>query len=150
MLFTIGWVIAGVVAFLFLLTGLWFLFGRPAFSDGELSPRDSIELVKLALAVIAGVGGIVALVVAYRRQKVNEAAHELAERAQQLNEQEHALSKRAQELKEKEHQLVELDQKRQDTKLFHERFRDASGQLGSEQAAVRLAGVYAMASLADD
>src|SRR5690606_31162329 len=122
MLFTIGWVIAGVVAFLFLLTGLWFLFGRPAFSDGELSPRDRIELVKLALAVIAGVGGIVALVVAYRRQKVAEAAH-------QLNEQAHALN--------------ELDQQRQDTKLFNERYATALEQLGSAQPAVRLGGVYA-------
>jgi hypothetical protein len=35
-------------------------------------------------------------------------------------------------------------------RLFNERFTTAAGQLGSETPAVRLAGVYAMAGLADD
>ena len=32
------------------------------------------DMVKIALTVVAGIGGLVALVVAYRRQKVTEAA----------------------------------------------------------------------------
>jgi hypothetical protein len=38
----------------------------------------------------------------------------------------------------------------QRTQLFNERFSTASDKLGHEQAATRLAGVYALAGLADD
>ncbi|WP_436528544.1 hypothetical protein [Actinoplanes sp. HUAS TT8] len=71
--------------------------------------------MKIALAVVAGIGGVVALTVAYRKQGHAEAA-----------------------------------ERRENTKLFSERFGKAAEQLGSDKAAVRLAGVYAMAGLADD
>lgn len=76
-----------------------------------------IDVVKLAFAVVAGVGGVVALVVAYRRQRileVDEAGH------------------------------------RDQVRLLTERFGAAAQQLGDPSAAVRLAGVYAMAALADE
>lgn len=76
----------------------------PVGSD-EIQPKD---LVQFSLAVAAGIGGVVALVVAYRRQ-----------------------------------QGIELGR-------FVERFGAAAGQLGSSDVAVRLAGVYAMAGVADD
>lgn len=44
----------------------------------------------------------------------------------------------------------EAAERREDTRLFNERYHQAAEQLGSEKAAVRLAGVYAMAGLADD
>src|SRR3984957_14736034 len=50
-------------------------------------------------------------------------------------------------------QSKQLDQTlaEQRTRTLNERFATAAGQLGSDQpAAVRLAGVYAMAGLADD
>jgi hypothetical protein len=34
---------------------------------------ETLEIVKICLAVVAGVGGVIALVVAYRRQRVAEA-----------------------------------------------------------------------------
>jgi hypothetical protein len=40
--------------------------------------------------------------------------------------------------------------RQQQTRLLNERFTAAAAQLGHDQAAVRLAGVYAMAALADD
>lgn len=70
----------------------------------KTSPTD---LVKLALTIAAGVGGVVALVVAYRRQR-------------------------------------DLEQGR-----FVEGFGAAAKQLGGSDPAVRLAGVYAMAGVAD-
>jgi hypothetical protein len=102
--------------------GLWSLLGRPG-SAGTPGPggtpgwtvRNTFEVVKIALAVVAGIGGVVALTVAYRKQGHAEAA-----------------------------------ERRENTKLFNERFGKASEQLGSDRAAVRLAGVYAMAGLADD
>ncbi|TMR32565.1 pentapeptide repeat-containing protein [Actinomadura geliboluensis] len=79
-------------------------------------------MIKLAFAAIAGAGGVIALVVAYRRQRVTEATARL----------EHA------------------KEDRETTRLFNERFAAACGQLGDESPAVRLAGVHALAGLADD
>ncbi len=46
--------------------------------------------------------------------------------------------------------LTEADVAREDTRLFTERFTAASAQLGDERPAVCLAGVHALAHLADD
>ncbi|MFI6395322.1 hypothetical protein [Nonomuraea sp. NPDC050540] len=81
-----------------------------------------LDVVKLSFAVIAGVGGVVALVVAYRRQLVAEAASKL----------EHAKEDRERD------------------RVLNERFGSAASQIGIDQPTVQLAGVYAMAALADD
>lgn len=67
-----------------------------------------IDITKLSFAAVAGIGGVVALVVAYRRQR-------------------------------------DLEQGR-----FIERFGAAAAQLGASDVAVRIAGVYAMAGVADE
>ncbi|NRQ33101.1 pentapeptide repeat-containing protein [Nonomuraea sp. NN258] len=76
---------------------------------------EVLEIVKISLAVVAGIGGVVALVVAYRKQRVTEAG-----------------------------------ENREQAKLYTERFDKASDKLGDDAAAVRLAGVHALAALADD
>jgi hypothetical protein len=78
-------------------------------------PSDTYDAIKIALAVVAGAGGVVALVVAYRRQHLSETA----------------------------------DAREYDKALI-ERFGAAAEQLGADQAAVRMAGAYAMARLADE
>jgi hypothetical protein len=70
-----------------------------------IQPKD---LTQFALTIVAGIGGVVALVVAYRRQRGIEESR------------------------------------------FVERFGAASSQLGNSDVAVRLAGVYAMAGVADE
>lgn len=67
-----------------------------------------IDVTKLAFTVVGGVGGVVALVIAYRRQR-------------------------------------DLEQNR-----FVERFGAAAAQRGAADVAVRIAGVYAMAGVADE
>ncbi|WP_084161575.1 pentapeptide repeat-containing protein [Nocardia sp. BMG51109] len=74
-------------------------------SEAKAAP---IDITRVALTIVAGVGGIVALVIAYRRQR-------------------------------------DIEQGR-----FVERFGAAAGQLGTADVAVRIAGVYAMATAADD
>ncbi|MGW4848391.1 pentapeptide repeat-containing protein [Nocardia brasiliensis] len=81
---------------------LWLGFGATAEQPNRL------DLTKIALAVAAGVGGAVALAVAYRRQR-------------------------------------DLERGR-----FVELFGAAARQLGDADVAVRIAGVYAMAGVADD
>ncbi|MBF6074877.1 pentapeptide repeat-containing protein [Nocardia beijingensis] len=74
----------------------------------EAKAAASIDVTRVALTVVAGVGGVVALVIAYRRQR-------------------------------------DLEQSR-----FVERFGAAAAQLGATDVAVRIAGVYAMAGVADE
>lgn len=106
-----------------ILFALWQILDRPRIpAQPDLTPKDLLDNVKLSLSVVAGIGGLVALVVAYRKQRIGEADHQRSEAAAQ----------------------------REDTKLLNERFRSSSDQLGSDKAAVRLAGVYAMRELADD
>lgn len=76
---------------------------------------DVLELVKIALTVAAGLGGAVALTVAYRRQA-----------------------------------LAEVTSQRDEARAHRDRYGAAAAQLGDDDAAVRLAGVYAMSNLADD
>ncbi|WP_083898352.1 pentapeptide repeat-containing protein [Nocardia vinacea] len=83
----------------------WILRRFIATSAAVAAP---IDVTKLSLTVVAGVGGTVALVVAYRRQR-------------------------------------DLEQGR-----FVERFGAAAAQLGATDVAVRIAGVYAMAGVADE
>jgi uncharacterized protein YjbI with pentapeptide repeats len=83
--------------------------------EQRLSAATLYDLLKIAFAVAVGIGGVVALVTSYRRQRIGEFAEQ-----------------------------------REGARLFNERFATAAGQLGDDRPAVRLAGVYAMASLADD
>lgn len=103
--------------------------GPPQVSAGKLSLRTLLDIIKIALAVVGGIGGAVALVVAYRKQRL---AEEDNYRAREANERDRQAARR------------------EDIKLYVERFTTAAGQLGNESAAVRLAGVHALAALADD
>jgi uncharacterized protein YjbI with pentapeptide repeats len=107
---------------------LWVGMGRPPLvasvpqpipaPSGEhptIGTTERFDAIKLILTVVGGIGAVVALTVAYRRQRHSEAA-----------------------------------EYREDTRLYTDRFGKAADQLGSDKAAVRLAGVYALAELADD
>jgi uncharacterized protein YjbI with pentapeptide repeats len=99
---------------------LWVIF-QGVFS-ARLKDELKVEVIRLILYIIAGIGGVFALVIAYRRQGLNEAAEVRVERAEA----------------------------REESKVYNERFKSASEQMSSDHAANRLAGVYAMAGLADD
>jgi uncharacterized protein YjbI with pentapeptide repeats len=103
--------------------GLYVLLGSPRLpSSNSFSTTELLELLKIGLAVVGGLGAVVALSVAYRKQQVSEAAHLIATRQEE----------------------------RDRTKFYNERYGAAAEQLGHERFAVRLAGVHAMVSLADD
>jgi uncharacterized protein YjbI with pentapeptide repeats len=119
LLLTLAVVVAGGTGFL-----LWMAVGRPSLHGAVpgWTVGNSFDAMKIVLAVVGGIGGVVALTVAYRRQHLGEAAD------------------RREEAKER----------REDTKVYNDRFAKAAELLGSEKAAVRLAAVYALSALADD
>ena len=94
----------------------WVLLGVAGYRHhGAPALKDTVGVVQLVFASVAGAGALVALIVAYRRQKIAEA-----------------------------------DSAHDRTRVFNERFTAIAAQLGDAQPAVRLAGVHAMAGLADD
>ena len=94
----------------------WIVLGLAGFRrHGTPSLHDTVGVLQLVFASVAGAGALVALVVAYRRQKVAAA-----------------------------------DSAHDRTRVFNERFTAIAAQLGDAQPAVRLAGVHAMAGLAED
>jgi membrane protein implicated in regulation of membrane protease activity len=104
-------VVIGLSVFVLAAVLLWLALGLPATP----SPDTRLNIIKIALSVVAGVGGVVALVVAYRRQRIGEVA-----------------------------------EARERVKVLNERFATACSQIGHDKPTVRLAGIYAMASLADE
>jgi hypothetical protein len=89
----------------------WFWY--PHFSQvpaGKIS-----DAARSAVTALATVGGVFAVVYAYRKQRIEEAAGH-----------------------------------RSDAEQLSKRYQDAAKQIGDDKAAVRLAGVYAMARLADE
>ena len=94
----------------------WVLLGLAGYRHhGAPALKDTVGVLQLVFATVAGAGALVALTVAYRRQKIAEA-----------------------------------DSVHDRTRVFNERFTAIAAQLGDAQPAVRLAGVHAMAGLADD
>jgi hypothetical protein len=125
---SLGWHVVVVLAvavgvFATAVVLIWLGLGAPRpRPDAPFTTTNQLETVKLALAVVAGVGGVVALVVAYRRQAVIEEDNERAR----------------------------ATARRDDARLFNERFNTAASQLGHDRPAVRVAAVYAVTVLADD
>ncbi|MEU3646489.1 hypothetical protein AB0E59_24130 [Lentzea sp. NPDC034063] len=119
----VGWLLIALLVAATAGGGLLWLLGWPTMpKQAAFSTTEMLDLLKIGLAVVAGFGGVVALAVNYRKQRVTEAAH-----AHSLNQEE-----------------------RERTKLFNERFKVAAELLSGEQAGLRIAGVSAMAGLADD
>ncbi|MFD3685462.1 pentapeptide repeat-containing protein [Nocardiopsis sp. NPDC058631] len=94
----------------------WLLLGAPNWQQLEnLAPKHLDAIATRAFAIVAGLGGVALLVIAYRRQRTTENGEQ-----------------------------------REVTKLFTDSFDSASDKLGSDHAAVRLAGIHALARLADE
>jgi len=101
-----------------------------------LQPADHgawADVVRSTVLALGLIGAVPAGYVAYRRQQTTEAEHQLDQR--------------------KEHQRqAELGDanERAAAKDFRDRYTAAATQIGSDKAPIRLAGVYALAQLADE
>jgi uncharacterized protein YjbI with pentapeptide repeats len=131
-LWKIGYALAACFAVAVIgLAGLWWvalaLLGHPKRPHSEvISLHDTVGVAQLVFASVAGAGALVALIVAYRRQRVAETTASL------------------------DRERWQVTSAHDRTRLLNERFTTIAGQLGDDQPAVRLAGVHAMAGLADD
>ena len=95
---------------------LWWALGEPELTGRQAwTTSNTFDALKIVLLVVAGSGGVVALTVSYRKQRLSESA---------------------------EH--------REATRLFTERYNRAAELLGSKDASVRVASLYAIAGLADE
>jgi uncharacterized protein YjbI with pentapeptide repeats len=110
------------------------LLGNPHIATSKgITVHDTVGVAQLVFASVAGAGALVALVVAYRRQRVAEAA---------------TVAEKERDMRDKEHWEATAAHDR--TRVFNERFTAIATQLGDDQPAVHLAGLHAMAGLADD
>ncbi|MDL4813130.1 pentapeptide repeat-containing protein [Actinomadura opuntiae] len=126
------------------LTAVLAVLGFPHLQQVRALPlAQLLDVLKLVLGTVAGVGALFALVMAYRRQRLAEVADNRDHQRALLDHQ-HALL-------EQERALLDRQRTHDDrTRVFNERFSAAAEQLGHLEPAIRLAGVYAMAGLADD
>jgi hypothetical protein len=104
-----------------------------AFGDGGQQQRNQLDAVRTAGTLVLGAGGVVALLLAARRQRSTEIALQQKDRDQAHQEE---IAKAAQE-DATERRITEL-------------YTKAADQLGAATAPVRLAGLYALERLAQD
>lgn len=109
----------------------WFLGSPPKANPKPLDVPAQLELLKLVFAVVAGVGALVALVTAYRRQRLDEIASERAERVQAHAEK-----------------VADANMHDAAERRITELYSQAVQQLGHEKATVRLGGLYSLERLA--
>ncbi|WP_433136418.1 pentapeptide repeat-containing protein [Actinomadura nitritigenes] len=136
--------ITAVVGLVVVMTSVLAILGFPHLQHTKALPLSQLlDVLKLVLGTVAGVGALFALVMAYRRQRLAEVADD--------RDQQRALLDAQRAVLEQERALLEQRQAQEErTRVFNERFGAASAQLGHDEPAVRLAGAYAMAGLADD
>lgn len=125
---TIWWAAIVIIA-----TGVgmavWLLL---AYGNGDAQQRNQLEAIKTAGTIVVGTGGAAALLLAARRQRTVEIALRQKDRDQAHQEQ-IAVDTRADAI---ERRITEI-------------YTSAADQLGSDKAAVRLAGLYALERLAE-
>lgn len=147
---------AGAVLFLWF---AWLLARQPAPLRGDsgwwdwLGHVDGTELFDAArttatVLAIVGLGG--AALVAYRRQDTAELAHQVSIEGQRIANAQHELDSDKYQLDRDQHELDVVRRSDDRERELRARFTTVAEQLGSENFAVRHAGAYALAALADD
>ncbi|MGI5506457.1 pentapeptide repeat-containing protein [Lentzea sp. CA-135723] len=133
---TLTAVVVGVVVVVGgLLTTVGLLMGSAA---GQATIQ--LELIRIALTVLLGTGGLFGLYLAWRRQRA-------AEIALQQKERDQADVARAYDLQLRTATATERDA---EARRITDLYTKAAEQLGSDKAPVRLAGLYALERLAQD
>lgn len=149
--------ILGFVASVAVVAGLAWLYAAyetanlwPWSAEPRLSQDKLFEILRNAVTTAAALGVGITLFFSYRRQQTAEETQRIGAEAQQTAARAQAVAAAALQLSTQQHDLDQ--QRRQDaiTSGLRDRYANAAQQLGSEHLAVRLAGIYSLAALADD
>ncbi|WP_331739760.1 hypothetical protein OG613_44460 (plasmid) [Streptomyces sp. NBC_00015] len=118
--------LAGLLVAVSVAVTVWVMLKQTQPLTGAERASARIPAIRTSLTVGAGTGGAAALLLALRRQWLSEHTHIRQEAADAVSE-----------FDATERRITEL-------------YTAASGQLGSDNASVRLAGLYALERLAHD
>lgn len=127
-------------------TANWF----PWLHEPRLSQDKFFEVIRNAVTMGAALGVGITLFFSYRRQRTTEGTQRITAEAQRTAAEAQKTASKALELSNRQHDL-ELD-RRQDAVVseLRSRYSVAAEQLSAQALTVKLAGVYALATLADD
>lgn len=116
----------------------------------RLSQNQLFDIIRNTVTAAAALGVGITLFFSYRRQQTAEETQRIGAEAQRTAAKAQETAASALELSNKQHSLDQ--QRRHDaiTSGLRDRYSKAAEQLGSGHMAVRLAGVYSLAALADD
>ncbi len=129
----------------------WLIAGVAVWQKGfYLSGGQWFDVTRNAVAVVGlfGIGG--AAVVTYRRQRTSEDTQRTQAAAQQTAADALVVSNSQYELESKRHDLELANRKDDAITRLRGRYTAAAEQLGHSSPVVRIAGVQALAALADD
>jgi hypothetical protein len=123
---------------------LWQWVDGLAFADTDKKSAAHLDVLKLAASIAVGGGGLFALYLAARRQRTQELELAQRERAQAHTEQVAETSRVHAE------RVAEATERDAAARRVTDLFTKSVEQLGSDKAAVRLGGMYALERLAQD
>lgn len=140
-----------LVASVIVLAVLWRWIDTLTLADGEKKATAQLDAIKIAASIAVGGGGLFALYLAARRQRTQEL--ELMARYAELAQRDRAQN-HTEEVAQNNRlhaERIAADAREDATaRRITELYIKAAEQLGSEKAAVRLAGLYALERLAQD
>ncbi|MFC6714307.1 hypothetical protein [Branchiibius cervicis] len=124
---------------------------------GRRHTPDVVNVAKASATGTALIGAAVAIVLGIRRQHstertvaLNAEAQKISAEAQNTSAEAQKVGAKVQEINAQAYALDLRRAEREDVSYLRDRFTTAAEQLGHDADPVRLAGVYAMATLADD
>lgn len=144
------WAVAISAVFIGALWALGVIYTNRVLPWSATKVPPVYDLVRSAVAVAGLLGAAVAVSVALRRQRSTERSVELNEETNRLTAESKNIAANAQGIAARAYTLDEQRSGRERIDRLRDRYTSIAGQLGSDAVAVRLAGVYAMAALADD
>jgi hypothetical protein len=130
---------------------LWRWVDGLSFVDVDKKPAAHLDVLKLAASIAVGGGGLFALYLAARRQRTQE-----LELAQRERAHAHAVEVQAHAVRVAEfarlhaERVAEATERDAAARRVTELYSKSVEQLGSDKAAVRLGGLYALERLAQD
>lgn len=123
---------------------------RPWLHEPRLSQDRLFDIIRNAVTTAAALGVGITLFFSYRRQRTTEATQRITAEAQLTAAAAQDTAAKALELSNKQYELER--ERRQDAVVadLRSRYSRAADQMGEPALASKLAGVFALATLADD